>query len=170
MKRMRYIDGMTSKEGGYSRTGSRTPMQWDASTNSGFSSAPREKLYLPIDPDPAHPTVAAQEKDESSLLNMVKKLTRLRQSTPALQSNANIRFIFAEENAYPFAYERSLDGNGVLVILNPSDRETSFWMWTDLNIHRVLLSYNGEAAVRDDRIYVPPCSFTIAELLPSQQE
>ena len=29
---MRYVDGLTSKEGGYERTGSRTPMQWDASS------------------------------------------------------------------------------------------------------------------------------------------
>ena len=47
---MRYMDGMPSKEGGYDRTGSRTPMQWDHSANAGFSSAAPANLYLPIDP------------------------------------------------------------------------------------------------------------------------
>ncbi len=164
---MRYIDGMTSKEGGYSRTGSRTPMQWDSTTNAGFSSAPREKLYLAIDPDMARPTVEAQEKDELSLLHMVKKLIRLRQNKPVLQSEGDIHFICAEENAYPFAYERSLNGDGIVVILNPSDRESAFKPDAGFDIHKVLLSYNGEAAVRDGRIIVPPCSFTIGELLPS---
>ena len=33
---MRYVDVPHSIEGGYSRTGSRSPMQWDTSTNAGF--------------------------------------------------------------------------------------------------------------------------------------
>jgi len=45
---MRYIEGLRSKEGGYARTGSRTPMQWDNSPNAGFSTASSEQLYLPM--------------------------------------------------------------------------------------------------------------------------
>ena len=41
---------MASKEGGFTRTGSRTPMQWTSGDNMGFSSAPADKLYLPVDP------------------------------------------------------------------------------------------------------------------------
>ena len=52
---MRYVHGLVSKEGGYERTGSRTPMQWDGSTNAGFSAAPAEDLYLPLDPDASRP-------------------------------------------------------------------------------------------------------------------
>mgnify|MGYP000835161718 CR=1 FL=1 len=46
---MKYIDNLESVEGGYDRTGSRSPMQWDNSTNAGFSCAPSEKLYIPVD-------------------------------------------------------------------------------------------------------------------------
>ena len=46
---MRYVEGLHSVEGGYRRTGSRTPMQWDHSANAGFSAASPEKLYLPLD-------------------------------------------------------------------------------------------------------------------------
>jgi maltose alpha-D-glucosyltransferase/alpha-amylase len=51
---------LPSKEGGYDRTGSRTPMQWTAGHKAGFSSAPAEKLYLPVDPAPRAPNVADQ--------------------------------------------------------------------------------------------------------------
>lgn len=33
---MRYVEDLVSVEGGYERTGSRSPMQWDKSTNAGF--------------------------------------------------------------------------------------------------------------------------------------
>ena len=46
---MRYVEGLTSVEGGYERTGSRSPMQWDNTANCGFSSAAPEKLYIKMD-------------------------------------------------------------------------------------------------------------------------
>lgn len=50
---MRYRD-LPSKEGGYTRTGSRTPMQWDSSRNHGFSQAAADALYLPVDEREEH--------------------------------------------------------------------------------------------------------------------
>jgi hypothetical protein len=38
-------------------------MQWDDGPNAGFSTADPSRSYLPIDPDPTRPTVAAQEQD-----------------------------------------------------------------------------------------------------------
>ena len=60
---MRYQAGMPTKEGGYTRTGTRTPMQWAAGKNLGFSGADASLLYLPVDASPDAPTVAAQEGD-----------------------------------------------------------------------------------------------------------
>ena len=48
---MRYIPDMISVEGGYERTGSRTPMQWSKGVNGDFSSAPSRMLYMAMDPD-----------------------------------------------------------------------------------------------------------------------
>lgn len=45
---LNYVPNLLSKEGGYTRTGSRTPMQWNEGVNAGFSEAEPEKLYLPI--------------------------------------------------------------------------------------------------------------------------
>lgn len=58
---MRYLP-LPTKEGGYFRTGSRTPMQWDNSANKGFSTAAADKLYLPVDDAADAPTVAASRQ------------------------------------------------------------------------------------------------------------
>jgi maltose alpha-D-glucosyltransferase/alpha-amylase len=95
---MRYISSLPTKEGGYSRTGSRTPMQWNSGGNMGFSAAPAEKLYLPVDADPAAPNVAEQEKDPSSLLNTVKSLLRLRNSEGDLCAKPNLEILHAAKD------------------------------------------------------------------------
>ena len=115
---MRYIPDLPDKEGSMlaplnNRTGSRTPMQWDASPNAGFSTAPADQLYLPIDPDPARPTVAAQRDDEDSLLHLVRRLIALRRATPALGSAAPVEVL---HSGYPFVYTR---GGTHLVVVNP---------------------------------------------------
>ena len=120
---MRYVEGLTSVEGGYGRTGSRSPMQWNASLNAGFSSAPASDLYVPLDPDPDRPNVAAQMADPESLWHEVKRLIQIRKEHPALQSKGEIQFLYAEKNAYPLAYLRSCNEEKVLVALTPSDQE-----------------------------------------------
>ena len=84
---MRNLEDAPVKEGSYTsrnRSSCRTPMQWDDSPNAGFSTADASRLYLPIDPSPARPTVAAEERDPQSILNYVKGLIALRRQTPAL--------------------------------------------------------------------------------------
>jgi maltose alpha-D-glucosyltransferase/alpha-amylase len=115
---MRYLP-LPTKEGGYCRTGSRTPMQWKAGKNLGFSAADPEKLYLPVDGAPDAPTVEAQEKDPLSLLNAVKALLRLRREHEDLQAAANLEIVYAEKGALPFIYRRG----GFMIAVNPGDKE-----------------------------------------------
>jgi len=119
---MAYVQGLESKEGGYGRTGSRTPMQWDSGKNAGFSRATPNKLYLPIDPDKNRPTVAAQEKDENSLLNAFRRLAQLRLDTPALQGNGDFEPVVAESESSAFVYLRKNAGSRILVAVNPSNK------------------------------------------------
>lgn len=152
---MKYIENLTSVEGGYNRTGSRTPMQWDDTTNAGFSSAPKDKLYISLDDSLDRPTVKAQICDDNSLYNEVKRLIAIRQSHAALQSRGEIKFVYAEKNAYPFAYLRSEGEEKILVIINPADRETSFKC--EYPIKEKIYSFGGTVTEHNGKISVPGC-------------
>jgi len=117
---MRYITGMLSKEGGYVRTGTRTPMQWDDGPNAGFSTADKDQLYLPLDPRKNRPTVKKQTSDSGSLLNHVRKLIALRQSSPALQAVGDLIPLPVKNNDRHFAYLRQSGSERFLIVLNPS--------------------------------------------------
>jgi glycosidase len=118
---MRSPDGLKSKEGGYGRTGARTPMQWDASPNAGFSTAPAEKLYLPVEASPGSRTVEVQRDEAGSLLQRVRRLIALRHSQATLGASADFEPVYAEEGKYPFVYKRSAAGETLLVALNPAN-------------------------------------------------
>ncbi|MDR0876667.1 MAG: hypothetical protein LBN21_01330 [Treponema sp.] len=116
---MRYINNLPTKEGGYTRTGSRTPMQWTANSgsgrNMGFSTADEKKLYLPVDPSPDAPNVASQEQNPASLLNTVKAILRLRRAEPDLQAKPNLEILFAQKGSRLFIYRRG----GFILAVNP---------------------------------------------------
>ena len=120
---MDYVTGLVSREGGYNRTGSRTPMQWDDSANAGFSAASADRLYLPLDPASDRPTVAGQEADRESLLHFVRQLVKLRRDNPALAADGEFKALFAEPGQYPLVFERSLGARRFIVAVNPSDRK-----------------------------------------------
>ena len=111
---LRYQD-LPSKEGGYFRTGSRTPMQWDSGRNLGFSEADADRLYLPVDPSGDAPNVQAQEDDPESLLNFVRALLRLRHGEEQLQADAPLAFLCTDPDK-PLLYKRG----ELLLALNPS--------------------------------------------------
>ena len=115
---MDFIKDLPSKEGGYIRTGARTPMQWNHEKNHGFSGS--DDPYLPTDPKPDAPTVEGQLQDKESLLNLVKQLVKLRTQNPGFCDVSNWK-ILAE--GYPFVYERTVAGKKFLVALNPSAEE-----------------------------------------------
>ena len=62
----------------------RTPMQWDATPNGGFSSAPQ--TWLPVNPDYPKVNVEAESSVPDSLLNTVRELLNLRTSETALHA------------------------------------------------------------------------------------
>jgi maltose alpha-D-glucosyltransferase/alpha-amylase len=113
---MRYLDKLTTKEGGYTRTGSRTPMQWNSGANAGFSGTAPEMLYLPLDKESGAPDVESQEKDPQSLLNTVKDLLRLRNSNEELGSKPNLQILHTGgKDDRSFFYKR----DAFIIGLNP---------------------------------------------------
>ena len=150
---MDYIEGLPSKEGGYIRTGSRTPMQWNNGKNHGFSAS--DTPYLPTDSRAGAPTVEQQEKDEASLLSLVKKLISLHKETPALHTEGDFRVLMA---GYPFVYERFAAGKRLLVALNPSQNQ---YCVDAPKLGKILLSQN--ARQQADCLVMEGVSFLIAE-------
>lgn len=117
---MRTVDDLPSKEGGYNRTGVRTPMQWSGEVNAGFSTAQPSQLYLPIDPSIDRPCVIEQEQKADSLLQRVRKLVAIRKMYRALQASADFEVLFVEAGKYPFIYERRDSHDSFIIALNPS--------------------------------------------------
>lgn len=152
---MNYVENLVSVEGGYGRTGSRSPMQWDEGVNDGFSSAPKEKLYIRMDDSTDRPVASKQMAEEGSLYNEVKKLISIRQENFPLQSKGEIEFIYAERNEYPLCYIRSDENRKILVIINPADREVNFPC--NNTIGECLYSLGGSVIADNGKISVPPC-------------
>lgn len=121
---MRQLDGdLPTIEGCYPpRNGSRTPMQWGAGPNMGFSSAPRKRLWMPMDPRKDAPTVDRQQHEPDSLLNRTRRLVRMRRTEPALAAHAEFVPLHAKSSTYPLVYLRANGKHRALVALNPSGK------------------------------------------------
>ena len=111
-------DFSVNKDGGFIRTGSRTPMQWDNGKNRGFSTFEGE-LYLPVN-DYLSQSVQTQDQEENSLLNTVRKLIAVRKENSCLNGDGEILVV---EDGYPFIYERKDACAKITVMINPSDNQ-----------------------------------------------
>jgi len=152
---MRYIKDQPTKEGGYTRTGSRTPMQWTAGKNLGFSAAPADCLYLPVDTQADAPTVEAQDGRQDSLLTVTRDLLRLRHSLADLQADADFEPIYIPDNGHALVYRRG----ALILCVNPSGDEVALpqSVIEKLGALRPLYALGGEP--RCDRI--PAQSFSV---------
>lgn len=149
---MRYLD-ITSVEGGYERTGSRTPMQWNRGKNLGFSTAEKEKLYLPIDQSDCAPTVEAQEYDGDSLLNTIRAVLKLRHQNPELGAEPNFEVVYAEENQYPFVFRRG----SFIVAVNPAAKPVDI----SLRVTGKPVFQIGNSVLENDHLVMQGQSFAI---------
>ncbi len=97
---------------GIGRDGCRTPMQWDATANAGFSAS---TPWLPLANDFAHENVVNLDADAQSILSLYKALIRLRRETPALISG-DYAPIAAQGDL--LLYRRQSRDNAVVIALN----------------------------------------------------
>jgi alpha-glucosidase len=80
--------GLTGWPKDKGRDGERTPMQWDASANAGFTTA-TAKPWLPVPPSAASVNVEAERTDPNSLLAWYQALIRLKKTNPAFAHGDN---------------------------------------------------------------------------------
>ncbi len=104
------------------RNGVRTPMQWSADRNAGFSRANPQSLFLPAIIDPEYHyeaiNVESQLANPSSLLWWMKRLIALRKRYPVF-GTGDIRFL-QPSNARVLAFTRTDGQNTILVVANLS--------------------------------------------------
>ncbi len=145
---MRYQTELVSKEGGFSRTGSRTPMQWDSSENLGFSKASAEMLYLPVDLNENAPTVENQKGKNGSIYENVTSIIKLRHEIPQLGNESEFELIYGEKNKYPFAYRRG----DYAIFVNPSSKDTSI-PFNEPELERIYTIGNAEFDGKEAKIF-----------------
>jgi alpha-glucosidase len=99
-----------------SRDVCRTPMQWNASANAGFSTT---EPWLPVTNDYAARNVEAEAADPTSMLSFYRRLFWLRRSSAALHGGS-YQAVDVQGNCY--AYLRECDSERKLVVLNFDDQ------------------------------------------------
>lgn len=109
------------------RNGVRTPMQWYAGKNAGFSEADSTKLYLPvIEGEPYNPemvNVADQRADANSLWQTIRHMIAVRKRHKVF-GWGKFRWVDTTRSVYPkevLAYIRSYQDERVLVVQNLSE-------------------------------------------------
>src|SRR5579883_1999156 len=116
------------------RNGVRTPMQWSPDRNAGFSAANPQRLYLPVNIDPAYHyeavNVESQEENPNSLLNWTKRIIALRKQYKAF-GRGTLEFLLPS-NQRVLAFIRRYEHEIILVVANLS----RFAQAVQLDLHK----------------------------------
>lgn len=152
---MRYLKDLTSVEGGFSRTGSRSPMQWCKGKNFGFSE--NDKTYIPVDDGEKAPTVENQRRKKGSIYKVVKDIIRIRKKNKEFSADGDFEILYAEENSFPFVYKRGK----YVVFVNPLERlvDVKFEHEIKSELYRI-----GEYVQSWEKMTLSPQSFVIVEI------
>jgi alpha-glucosidase len=119
---------------GLGRDPERSPMQWDARPNAGFSTV---EPWLPVAPNYEAVNAKVQQADPTSMLSLYRRLIWTRKASPALLSGR-----YCAVNSVPegcFAYLREHTGQRMMVALNLSDDEHRLSL-PDLGVGQLVIS------------------------------
>ncbi|XP_053565327.1 neutral and basic amino acid transport protein rBAT [Bombina bombina] len=116
----------------------KTPMQWDSTTNAGFSEA--NKTWLPVNQNYQEVNVEAQKTEPHSTLNLYRELNILRKKELPIHRGW-LCYLWNDTNV--FAYVRELDGlsKTFMIVLN-------FWTDTVTNLRQIDPDIPAEAKIR----------------------
>ncbi|MBS5881062.1 MAG: alpha-glucosidase [Lachnoanaerobaculum sp.] len=131
-----------------SRDNARTPMQWDASENAGFTTG---TPWIAVNPNYKKINVADQLKREDSVFHYYQNLIRLRKENEIIVYGNYELLLPEDENI--FAYTRTLDNQKLLVVCNFSKSEQKFDFSGYENAKVLISNYNRDA--REDGILKP---------------
>ena len=118
---MRYVEGLKSVEGGYNRTGSRSPMQWDDSTNAGFSTG---TPWIKVNPNYTEINAREQLQRPDSVFHYYQKLIQLRKQHEIIVYGKYK--LLDGTNPDVYAYTRALDNERLLIVCNFTSKELDY--------------------------------------------
>ena len=125
-----------------SRDNSRTPMQWDASENAGFSTGTpwlkAGKSYKDIN---------VENEIDGPIFKFYKELIRLRKEMPIISEGSYQPAL--EDSQQVYAFERHLDGQKLLVLNNFYGSEAEVEIPAEYQLGRVLLSNYDDAELAE---------------------
>ena len=104
-----------------SRDNARTPMQWTAGENAGFTTG---KSWMPLNPNYTEINAEAALADPDSVFHYYRKLVALRKSCSVFRDGAFT--LLCPEDEKIFAYTREAAGKHMLVVCNFTDEELSY--------------------------------------------
>jgi len=141
-------EGFLQSHSKISRDNGRTPMQWNAKEQAGFTTG---KPWLAINENYTTLNVEEQERRADSVLNYFRKMVQLRKSYLTLVYG---KFELVDENNKQlFAYTRQLDKQKLLVVLNFSDKAATLSLHENLVKAKVLI--DNYKTTSDDRTFKP---------------
>ncbi|MBI4613564.1 MAG: maltose alpha-D-glucosyltransferase [Planctomycetes bacterium] len=104
------------------RMGMRTPMQWTAGSNAGFSQAEAPRLYAPVVTGPewhyAGRNVASQDRQPTSFLNWLRRMVRSHRADPIFRGPG--LSLVPADNIHVLAFVRERDDGRILCLNNLS--------------------------------------------------
>lgn len=135
------------------RDNARTPMQWSAAENAGFTTG---KPWMMVNPNYTEVNVEQQQGDPDSILNFYKKIIAYR------KGNEVIRYGTFEEY-YPksnkiFCYERNYNGKRLFIVASFSDKNVAFKVpkgYSFKNSKLVLNNYDDAPVVLSSYVLRP---------------
>lgn len=119
------------------RDNSRTPMQWDDHSYAGFS---KVAPWLLVNPNYQMINVADQTNDPESILSFYKKMITLRRENKGLIYGSFNEYL--PENEQLFVYERVLDEERYLIIVNLADEAATYTLPTEIETNWEVLLEN----------------------------
>ena len=128
-----------------SRDNARTPVQWDASPQAGFTTG---TPWLAVNPNHTEINAEAALADPDSVFHHYRRLIELRHTLPVVV-HGDYRLLLPEDEQV-FAYVRALDGVRLLVVVNLSGETAALDLGADdaLLDGEVLLASPAEGAER----------------------
>lgn len=145
----------------WTRDHSRTPMQWTADANGGFTTG---QPWLAVNPDTTTVNVATEEADPASVLQFYRQLIKFRKSE-ATFIEGSFDLILAEDRQM-FAYLRRWQGKTFVVIANLSlkPKTVDLPTWIAKSPQRLRLE-NGPAEKLTKRMTFAPYDGYVVELV-----